>query len=46
MSLPTLEAHSGHEISINGGFAQRAHPEVIQHINELVLQGITDRRAL
>jgi len=41
VSLPTLEAHCGHEVGINGGFAQRVHPEVIQHINELVLQGIT-----
>jgi len=50
VSLPTLEAHSGNEVGINGGFTQRAHPEVIQHINELVLQSITDsnevRRAL
>jgi len=50
VSLPTLKAHFGHEVGINGGFAQRVHPEIIQHVNELVLQGITDsnevRRAL
>ena len=42
VALPTAEAHSGHEVGELGGFAQRIHPELIQQINEMVLQGITD----
>lgn len=42
VALPTVEAHSGHEVGEQGGFAQRIHPELIQQINEMVLKGITD----
>ncbi len=37
-----VEAHSGHKVGEQGGFAQRIHPELIHQINEMVLQGITD----
>ena len=42
VALPTVAAHSGHEVGEQGGFAQRIHPELIQQINEMVLRGITD----
>ena len=42
VALPTVEAHSGHKVGEQGGFAQRIHPELIHQINEMVLQGITD----
>lgn len=42
VALPTANAHNGHEVGKQGGFAQRIHPEITQQINEMVLQGITD----
>ena len=42
VALLTVAAHSGHQVGEQGGFAQRIHPELIQQINEMVLQGITD----
>lgn len=42
VALPTVAAHSGHEVGEQGGFAQMIHPELIQQINEMVIRGITD----
>ena len=42
VALPMVDAHSGHEVGEQGGFAQRIHPELIHQINEMVHQGITD----
>ena len=42
VALPTVEAHSGHKVGEQGGFAQRIHPELVHQMNEMVLQVITD----
>ena len=40
VALPTVEAHSGHEVGKQCGFAQRIYPELIHQINEVVLRGV------
>jgi len=42
VSLPTVEAHSGHATGIQAGFSQGVNPAVIAKITELVGSGITD----
>ena len=40
VSLPTVEAHSGHATGIQAGFSQRVNPAVVAKITELVGRGI------
>ena len=35
VALPTVEAHSGHEIGEQSGFSQRIHPELVHQIKEM-----------
>ena len=41
--MPTVDAHSGHNVGDDqSGFSQRMHPELINQIKEMVLQGMVD----
>ncbi len=42
VSLPTVEAHSGHATGTQGGFTRKVNSAVIGKITELVGSGITD----
>ena len=42
MSIPSIEAHSGHPVGDKAMYGQRIHPLLVAKITEMVLEGITN----